>query len=424
MTAVAQPYAKAQAVTAPSGERSHQIRTWSVRILVYAILIIVALFMLFPFVYMVFTSLKSASDVFHSPPRLLPYSPVTVMYNGEETPLFEIEIDGVTYQMVDTGETVRFGNFAEEADINAATPRDSVITVSAPMENATGTGEVITIDGEEFDVYTVPMSDGSTRELVLAYPGGKSLFVDPTDPSITAYAVARETPLVEVVDFQWGNYNAVLTLNNLNRALINTMLVTVAVTVGQVTTALLGGYAFSRMRFRGQNAVFLVYLGTIMIPFVVLIIPLYQIMVIIGWQDTLGALIFPWIFTAYGTFLMRQFFISIPKELEEAAFLDGLSRLGILWKIFVPLSLPAIATQAIITFLYAWNSFVWPLIIIGDSPIENHVLTLSLITLRNAYASEPNLVLTGAAIAILPPLVVFILAQRYFIEGIANTGLK
>jgi multiple sugar transport system permease protein len=166
------------------------------------------------------------------------------------------------------------------------------------------------------------------------------------------------------------------------------------------------------------------YLGTIMIPFVVLIIPLYQLMVVFGWQDRLTALIFPWLFTAYGTFLMRQFFISIPKELEEAAFLDGLSRFGILWRVFVPLSGPAIATQAIITFLYAWNSFVWPLIIIGDSPIQNHVLTLSMITLRNNFASQPNMVLTGAAIAILPPLVLFILAQRYFVEGVANTGMK
>jgi len=161
-----------------------------------------------------------------------------------------------------------------------------------------------------------------------------------------------------------------------------------------------------------------------MIPFVVLIIPLYQLMVIIGWQDRLASLIIPWIFTAYGTFLMRQFFITIPKDLEEAAFLDGLSRFGILWRIFVPLSGAAIATQAIITFLYGWNSFIWPLIIIGDSPIENHVVTLSLNTLKNAAASEPNLVLTGAAVVILPPLILFILAQRYFVEGIANTGMK
>ena len=110
--------------------------------------------------------------------------------------------------------------------------------------------------------------------------------------------------------------------------------------------------------------IFLVYLGSIMIPFVVLIIPLYQFMVAIGWVDRVPALILPWIFTAYGTFLMRQFFITIPRELEEAAFVDGASRWTILWRIFVPLSLPAIATQVTFSFLYSWNSFVWPQVIL------------------------------------------------------------
>jgi multiple sugar transport system permease protein len=169
---------------------------------------------------------------------------------------------------------------------------------------------------------------------------------------------------------------------------------------------------------------FLVYLGSIMIPFVVLIIPMYRLMVVIGWEGRIVSLIVPWIFTAYGTFLIRQFFITIPKDIEEAALMDGASRLRILWTIFVPLSRPAIATLAIFSFLYAWNSFLWPLLIIGEGNTANHVLTLSMIRLSNAFADQPNLVLTGAAIAILPPIIIFILAQRYFVEGIANTGLK
>ncbi|MBE2270987.1 MAG: carbohydrate ABC transporter permease [Anaerolinea sp.] len=403
-----------------SRDRGYQIRQWIARVGVYILLILVALFMLFPFIYMVMTSLKSATDVFRSPPRLFPYSEVTVEYNGEQVPVYNL--DG--RQMVIAEQSVRFDFFATEAQINPESPRQSALTIQLPADTATATGESVTVGGEEFDVYDVPMPDGTTQRLLRAYSGGLGRFVDPNDPSVETFANARTAEQVEVIDFRWENYNAVLTLNNLNRALINTAVVTVLVTVGQVSTSLLGGYAFSRMKFRGKDAVFLVYLGTIMIPFVVLIIPLYQLMVIIGWQDRLASLIIPWIFTAYGTFLMRQFFITIPKELEEAAFLDGLSRFGILWRIFVPLSGAAIATQAIITFLYGWNSFIWPLIIIGDSPIENHVVTLSLNTLRNAASSEPNLVLTGAAVAILPPLILFILAQRYFVEGIANTGLK
>lgn len=391
---------------------------------VYVLLIVVALFMLFPFVYMVMTSLKTTTDVFRSPPRLLPYSPITVEYNGEQVPIFDVLVDGVSRPMVDTGEnSPRYGFFTTPDLINVENPRNSAIITQVELDSATPLDREVAVGGDEFDLYEVVV-DGTPTELALAYRGTLDIYADPNDPSITALAVPAQVTQVERVAFQWENYNAVITLNNLNRSLINTAIVTLGVTVGQVITSLLGGYAFSRMSFRGKDAVFFVYLGTIMIPFVVLIIPLYQIMVVIGWQDRLVSLIMPWIFTAYGTFLMRQFFITIPKELEEAAYLDGLSRFAILWRVFVPLSGPAIATQAIITFLYAWNSFIWPLIIIGDSPIENHVMTLSLVTLRNAYNSQPNLVLTGAAVAILPPLILFILAQKYFVEGIANTGMK
>ena len=193
---------------------------------------------------------------------------------------------------------------------------------------------------------------------------------------------------------------------------------------GQLITSIFGGYAFSRIEFRGRDTLFLAYLGSIMIPFVVLIIPIYRLMVILDWQNQIVSLIIPWIFTAYGTFLLRQFFMSIPKEIEEAALIDGASRFRILWQIFVPLSKPAIATLAIFSFLYAWNSFLWPLLIIGEGNEANHVLTLSLIRLSNVAADKPNIVLTGAAIAILPPMIIFVLAQKYFIEGVASSGLK
>ena len=115
-------------------------------------------------------------------------------------------------------------------------------------------------------------------------------------------------------------------------------------TLGQVVTSIFGGYAFARVPFKGRDALFVLYLGSIMIPFMVLIVPMYRLMVAIGWENRLVSLIVPWIFTAYGTFLMRQFFLTIPKEIEEAALLDGCSRVRILWTIFVPLSTPAIAT--------------------------------------------------------------------------------
>lgn len=402
-------------------------RTVMGRLLAYALLTAFALFMLFPFIYMMMTSFKTSNDVFTYPPRLLPFSPETIEYNGEETPLYEFVIDGEVVEMVPTGERVRFGFFTSVDLVDADSPRDSVLITQIPLDDAVETGEVTTVttqEGEEdeFDIYEVTV-DGETTRLLLAYRGALDEFVDINDPEVTTYAVSRTAKLVEFVDFQFENYQAVFSLN-LDRALMNTTLVTVCVVAGQLITSIFGGYAFSRIKFRGRDTLFLVYLGSIMIPFVVLIIPIYRLMVVIGWQDQLVSLIVPWIFTAYGTFLMRQFFISIPMEIEEAALLDGASRFRILWTIFVPLSRPAIATLGIFSFLYAWNSFLWPLIIINTGNESNHVLTLALITLSNIAADRPNIVLTGAAIAILPPIIIFIVAQKYFIEGVATSGLK
>ena len=158
------------------------------------------------------------------------------------------------------------------------------------------------------------------------------------------------------------NYDDVVKLQNMDRSLMNTMLVTILVVGGQLTTSVLGGYAFARLKFPGRDVLFVLYLGTMMIPFVVLITPLYQMMVSIGWVDRLAALVMPWMFTAYGTFLMRQAFLTMPKEIEEAALMDGASRWQILLRIFVPATVPALATLATFTFLYAWNSFFWPLV--------------------------------------------------------------
>jgi multiple sugar transport system permease protein len=151
-------------------------------------------------------------------------------------------------------------------------------------------------------------------------------------------------------------------------------------------------------------------------------IPMYKLMLFFGWIDRFESLIIPWIFTAYGTFLMRQFFLGLPKELEEAALLDGASRFGILWRVFVPLSGPAIATLFTISFLYAWNSFIWPLVAIQSK--TNYVVTQGLADIQGGFHASPPLVLAGATLVILPTVLVFVLAQRYFVEGVATTGLK
>lgn len=402
-------------------------KTIITRLIAYVLLSFFGFLMIFPFLYMLFTSFKTSDDVFRYPPTLLPKTQDVAEFNGEELPLYDFVVDGESVSLISTGENTRFGFFATQEQINANAPRESVLTAELPLEDAVETGESVILQNsegadEEFDVYEVTV-DGETQELLLAYRGAKTLFIDPDNAETQVYAVERTAIAVEFVEFQVDNYDAFFDLN-LDRSLVNTTLVTVLVVSGQLVTSIFGGYAFSRVQFRGRDTIFLAYLGSIMIPFVVLIIPVYRLMVILDWQNQLVSLIVPWIFTAYGTFLMRQFFISIPKEIEEAALLDGASRFRILWQIFVPLSKPAIATLAIFSFLYAWNSFLWPLLIIGEGNEANHVLTLSLIRLSNVAADRPNIVLTGAAIAILPPMVIFIFAQKYFIEGVSSSGLK
>lgn len=292
---------------------------------------------------------------------------------------------------------------------------------------ATGESMVLTDvagDEDDYDVFDITFN-GRTEQVLLVSNPALSIFVNVDDSDQAIVAFEDDNKRAEFLQFQFENYNELFELENFDRSLINTIFVTLLVVLGQVATSVMGGYAFSRIHFAGRDTLFLLYLGSIMIPFVVLIVPMYRLMVEIGWQERIVSLIIPWIFTAYGTFLMRQFFMSIPVEIEEAALLDGASRMRILWRIFVPLSTPAIATQAIFTFLYAWNSFLWPLFMFGDKPSESRVLTLSLISLANrASSGEPNLVFTGAAVTILPPVIVFILAQKYFVEGVATSGLK
>lgn len=402
--------------------RSHRLRKALGYIAAYTVLILFGFLVIFPFLVMIFTSLKEPADTFSYPPRLLPQRAITAEVPGfdQPLPLYSIEVDGETRAMALAQTTVRVGVFAPPDDLeNPITVPSSEVS---PTAGAGGQATVV-VDGQEQPLFDVP-TDGQVVPMVRLSQTALGRFVAPEDPSIEALANVRLSPAVTQITARPQNYTEVLELNGMGRALINTALVTLLVVLGQIITSVLGGYAFARLRFPGRDALFLLYLGTIMIPFVVLIMPLYQLMVLIGWTDRLAALIIPWVFTAYGTFLMRQFFLTIPREIEEAALIDGASRLQILWRIFIPAATPALATLATFTFLYAWNSFFWPLVIINTGNTGNHVLTLALNVLRGRAADSPNLVLAGAAISVLPPMILFILAQRFFIESATSSGVK
>lgn len=400
----------------------YRLFTFLGNLLTYAVLIFFAYIMLFPFLFMFSTSFKYQKDTFRYPPRLLPREQVVkevAGYEGEK-PLYYVKVDGEKkpYALVETN--IKSGIYAspEQPDVTYTLPLDKVKPTGGEQNQKT-----ILFNGKEEKLWDVPVN-GKTIPMVLLNQTVLGRFVDIEDPSREAYQNVRLSEPVERLTIRPQNYKEVTELQGLDRSLTNTALVTLLVMLGQLVTSVLGGYALARLRFPGREQLFLIYLGTIMIPFVVLVTPLYQLMVFIGWVDKLASLIIPWIFTAYGTFLMRQFFITIPREIEEAALIDGASRLQILWTIFIPASVPALATLATFTFLYAWNSFFWPLVIINTGNRANHVLTLALSILRGRAADNANLVMAGAAIAILPPMIIYILAQRFFVESATSSGVK
>ncbi len=210
----------------------------------------------------------------------------------------------------------------------------------------------------------------------------------------------------------------------MGRMVANSVFVTVTATVGQILFAGMSAYAFARMKWRGRNLVFGLYLATMMIPYQVVVIPQFILVSKLGWVNSYPALILPSIFSAFATFLMRQSFLSIPPELEEAAIMDGASHLTIFRKIMLPLSKPVIATLTVFAFMGIWNSYLWPLFV-ARKP-EFMTLPLGLATLQgsNQSLTEWNLVMAGAVVTVLPILVIYLFAQKWFVQGAVISGIK
>ncbi|HET6567227.1 MAG TPA: carbohydrate ABC transporter permease [Rhodothermales bacterium] len=222
--------------------------------------------------------------------------------------------------------------------------------------------------------------------------------------------------------FTLDNYTAAFRAAPFGRFYLNSLIVAFTVTAGQLVTCSLAAYAFARMQFKGRDILFYIFLGTMMVPAHVTMIPSFMILHWLGWIDTYAALIVPGLASAFGTFLLRQFFLTIPKELEEAAFIDGCSRFRVLWRIILPLSLPALATLAIFTFMTIFNDFLWALIVVNSEKM--YTVQLGLAVFRSRYSTEWGNLMAGSVVATLPILIVFFFAQKYFIQGITLSGLK
>jgi len=217
-------------------------------------------------------------------------------------------------------------------------------------------------------------------------------------------------------------WRTVLNDSQFPRWFLNSTIVALVTVLSNLIFCSLAGYAFARLRFRGSTTVFLLILFTLVIPFQLTMIPTFIVMDKLGIVDTLAALIVPALVLPLGVFLMRQFFVNLPREVEEAARIDGCSRLGVLLHVALPLAKPALATLAALTFLLMWNDLLWPLIAITSD--DNATLPLGLTTFQGQHTQDFSAVMAGNVITVVPVLIAFLLAQRTFIESLTSSAVK
>ncbi len=211
---------------------------------------------------------------------------------------------------------------------------------------------------------------------------------------------------------------------DLARTFFNSLFVAVVGTAGQIIVSAMGAFAFARMQWHGRNMVFVLYLATMMIPSVVLVIPQFILVRSLGWMNTYTALIVPGLFSAFGTFLLRQSFLGLPKDFEEAAFVDGANYFTIFWRIVLPLSGPALATLAVFSFMGLWNAYLWPLFVARQEAVVTLPVALATLQAGPRALTEWNMVMAGAVITVLPILIAYMFAQRWFVRGVISSGIK
>lgn len=227
----------------------------------------------------------------------------------------------------------------------------------------------------------------------------------PQNPTLDNYSEILNSPDGKLLRWTW-----------------NSLFVAAAFTFASLTLCVLAAYPLARMRFRGRNAWFWFILSSMMVPGIVTLIPTYIMMLNFNWIDTYHALIWPGVANAFGVFLLRQFFIGIPRELEEAARMDGANSLQILRHVILPLSIPVLVTLGVFSFMGSWNNYVWPLYV-ATSP-DMQTLPVGLTSFSQRYVTEYGKLMAGTALAAIPVLIAYLLAQRYLVQGIALTGMK
>ena len=250
-----------------------------------------------------------------------------------------------------------------------------------------------------FPMYSALVISVQPASALVDFPG----ILLPTNPTLDTFSTA----------FDQGN---------LGRYLVNSTIMASVITAGQVVTSILAAYAFAYLRFPFRNAIFIVFLATLMVPAEVTIVANYDTIQTLGWLNSYQGLTIPFLAFAFGAFLVRQAFLGVPQDLRDAAALDGYGHWGFMWRVAVPLARPAIAAVAVFSFLLAWNQYLWPLLITSDD--DHRTVQIGLKTLASANVDELNLVMAGTVIAAIPIFVLLVLFQRHLIRGLTSGAVK
>lgn len=281
---------------------------------------------------------------------------------------------------------------------------------------------------KEYAVYDVPMPDGSVQALALIQPHREdAVFINPDDPEAGPIEwQGRWRTLKQHWSFslRTENFSAAWQTIDFPRLFFNTVMIAGLSTLGAVASAICVAYGFSRFRFPGRNGLFLLMLATIILPFQVTLIPSYAVYLALGWVGTWLPLIVPHFFAnAYNVFLLRQYFLTIPRDLDESAMIDGAGPLRILWSVIVPQAMPGIVAVTLFHFFWAWNEYFLPLIYLQGKP-DLQPLAVGLARFNALYSQEPTLIQAAAIMAMALPVVVFFLAQRTFMRGVVFSGVE
>ena len=297
--------------------------------------------------------------------------------------------------------------------------------IGAPWWPASG--QKLEYEGKEYELYYVTI-DGDTRPYALYKKGrAASELIDPRNVAAGPFVwegIWRQLERVYEPDPQWSNFEEAWSTINFPNLLKNTAVYAVVTTFGAVLSASLVAYGFARFKIPGKNIMFMLMLSTVILPGAVTLIPTYFVFLQIGWVGTWLPLIVP-AFFSWGTnvFLMRQFFMSIPRELDEAAMIDGAGPLRIFVSVILPQSTPALTAVALFHFFYAWNDFFGPLIYLAGRP-EKFPITVGLTAFNNLYSQSTNLIQAASLVSAVIPIIVFFFAQRVFMQGVVFTGVE